>query len=170
MSLHYQSFHVWFSSKFPANRFWSIQSCLKSVDGQYVEEGWVDKTCKVCKEDTRGEPRQVDKFGRYVHVACLEKSNSGNFFTRLFSRWRGWFHGQKLDFPCPFFLICFVVYAYSNVWRRVAFMASFHKLQTPWREANLVFFSQWMLWSTKETSKYHIEYLFWNICIAKKNW
>lgn len=62
---------------------------LKSVDGQYVEEGWVDKTCKVCKKDTGGEPRQVDKFGRYVHVACLEKANSGNFFTRLFSRWRG---------------------------------------------------------------------------------
>ncbi len=56
------------------------------VDGQYVEEGWVDKTCKVCKKDTRGEARQVDKFGRYVHVACLEKSDSGNFFTRLFSR------------------------------------------------------------------------------------
>ncbi|CAK7339949.1 unnamed protein product [Dovyalis caffra] len=56
------------------------------VDGQYVEEGWVDKTCKVCKKDTRGEPRQVDKLGRYVHVACLEKANSGNFFTRLFSR------------------------------------------------------------------------------------
>ncbi|XWS56936.1 hypothetical protein CRYUN_Cryun09bG0128300 [Craigia yunnanensis] len=56
------------------------------VDGQYVEEGWVDKTCKVCKKDTRGEARQIDKFGRYVHVACLEKSNSGNFFTRLFSR------------------------------------------------------------------------------------
>ncbi|XVF81937.1 hypothetical protein PTKIN_Ptkin16aG0002500 [Pterospermum kingtungense] len=56
------------------------------VDGQYVEEGWVDKTCKVCKKDTRGEARQVDKFGRYVHVACLEKSNSGNFFTKLFSR------------------------------------------------------------------------------------
>ncbi|KAA8539501.1 hypothetical protein F0562_026193 [Nyssa sinensis] len=56
------------------------------VDGQYVEEGWVDKTCKVCKQDTRGEARQVDKFGRYVHVACLEKSNSGNFFTRLFTR------------------------------------------------------------------------------------
>ncbi|XVE90971.1 hypothetical protein DITRI_Ditri20bG0118300 [Diplodiscus trichospermus] len=56
------------------------------VDGEYVEEGWVDKTCKVCKKDTRGEARQVDKFGRYVHVACLEKSNSGNFFTRLFSR------------------------------------------------------------------------------------
>ncbi|KAK9284056.1 hypothetical protein L1049_012316 [Liquidambar formosana] len=30
------------------------------VDGQYVEEGWVDKTCKVCKKDTKGEPRQVD--------------------------------------------------------------------------------------------------------------
>ncbi|KAJ4720211.1 Potassium transporter [Melia azedarach] len=58
------------------------------VDGQYVEEGWVDKTCKVCKKDTGGEPRQVDKFGSYVHVACLEKSNSGNFFTRLFSRRR----------------------------------------------------------------------------------
>ncbi|XVF00376.1 hypothetical protein REPUB_Repub03eG0280200 [Reevesia pubescens] len=56
------------------------------VDGQYVEEGWIDKTCKVCKKETRGEERQVDKFGRYVHVACLDKPNSGNFFTRLFSR------------------------------------------------------------------------------------
>ncbi|PIN02551.1 hypothetical protein CDL12_24932 [Handroanthus impetiginosus] len=57
------------------------------VDGKYVEEGWVDKTCKICKKDTRGEPRQVDKFGRYVHVSCLEnKSSSGNFFTKLFSR------------------------------------------------------------------------------------
>ena len=55
------------------------------VDGDYVEEGWVDKTCKVCKKDTRGEPRQVDKAGRYVHVACLDKAKSGNFFTRLFS-------------------------------------------------------------------------------------
>ncbi|XP_050210553.1 uncharacterized protein LOC126660891 [Mercurialis annua] len=55
------------------------------VDGEYVEEGWVDKTCKVCKKDTRGEARQVDKLGRYVHVACLNKPNSGNFFTRLFS-------------------------------------------------------------------------------------
>ncbi|KAG1365637.1 hypothetical protein COCNU_12G006370 [Cocos nucifera] len=56
------------------------------VDGQYVEDGWVDKTCKVCKQDTRGEPRQVDNLGRYVHVACLEKSKSTNFFSRLFSR------------------------------------------------------------------------------------
>lgn len=57
------------------------------VDGQYVEEGWVDKTCKICKKDTKGEPRQVDKLGRYAHVACLENSkSSGNFFTRLFSR------------------------------------------------------------------------------------
>ncbi|XP_050387476.1 uncharacterized protein LOC126803779 [Argentina anserina] len=55
------------------------------VDGQYVEEGWVDKTCKVCRKDTGGEPRQVDKLGRYVHVACLGKPKSGNFFTRLFS-------------------------------------------------------------------------------------
>ncbi|KAL2526771.1 hypothetical protein Adt_11831 [Abeliophyllum distichum] len=56
------------------------------VDGQYVEEGWVDKTCKICKKDTKGEARQVDKLGRYVHVACLDKkSTSGNFFTRLFS-------------------------------------------------------------------------------------
>ncbi|KAK9742256.1 hypothetical protein RND81_03G159200 [Saponaria officinalis] len=55
------------------------------VDGQYVEEGWVDKTCKVCKKDTAGEARQVDKLGRYVHVACAEKQKSGNFFTRLFS-------------------------------------------------------------------------------------
>lgn len=55
------------------------------VDGEYVEEGWVDKTCKVCKKDTRNEPRQKDSLGRYVHVACLEKSKSGNIFTRLFS-------------------------------------------------------------------------------------
>ncbi|XP_057789572.1 uncharacterized protein LOC131006418 [Salvia miltiorrhiza] len=57
------------------------------VDGVYVEEGWVDKTCKVCKKDTKGEARQVDKLGRYVHVACLQKpSSSGNFFTKLFSK------------------------------------------------------------------------------------
>ncbi|KMT18907.1 hypothetical protein BVRB_2g030080 [Beta vulgaris subsp. vulgaris] len=56
------------------------------VDGQYVEEGWVDKTCKVCKKDTAGEARQVDKFGNYAHVACLEKRKSGNFFTNLFFR------------------------------------------------------------------------------------
>lgn len=60
---------------------------LSAVDGEYVEEGWVDKTCKICKKDTRGEARQVDNFGRYVHIACLDdKSKSGgNFFTRLFS-------------------------------------------------------------------------------------
>ncbi|XP_020598177.1 uncharacterized protein LOC110037802 [Phalaenopsis equestris] len=56
------------------------------VEGQYVEEGWVDKTCKICKTDTRGEPRQVDRFGKYVHVACLGKSKSNNFFFKLFSR------------------------------------------------------------------------------------
>ncbi|CAN6463247.1 unnamed protein product [Victoria cruziana] len=56
------------------------------VDGQYVEEGWVDKSCKVCKKDTRGEPRQVDRMGRYVHVACLDRSKSANFFSRLFSK------------------------------------------------------------------------------------
>ncbi|XP_047328684.1 uncharacterized protein LOC124932123 [Impatiens glandulifera] len=56
------------------------------VDGEYVEEGWVDKTCKVCKKDTNNEPRQVDKLGRYVHIACLNnKSQSPNFFTKLFS-------------------------------------------------------------------------------------
>ncbi|EPS65965.1 hypothetical protein M569_08817, partial [Genlisea aurea] len=43
------------------------------VEGQYVEEGWVDKTCRVCNKDTNGEARQKDKLGRYVHVACLEK-------------------------------------------------------------------------------------------------
>jgi hypothetical protein len=56
------------------------------VDGQYVEEGWVDKTCKICKKDTKGEARQVDKLGRYAHVSCLQNPPSGNFFTRLFSR------------------------------------------------------------------------------------
>lgn len=47
----------------------------------------MDKTCKICKKDTKGEARQVDKLGRYVHVSCLQNpSTSGNFFTRLFSR------------------------------------------------------------------------------------
>lgn len=58
-----------------------------SVDGEYVEEGWVDKRCKVCKKDTKGEARQVDKLGRYVHVACLQNPPpSGNFFTKLFGQ------------------------------------------------------------------------------------
>jgi hypothetical protein len=57
-----------------------------SVDGQYVEEGWVDKTCKICKKDTRGEPRQVDKLGRYAHVACLENPKPANFFAKIFAR------------------------------------------------------------------------------------
>lgn len=56
------------------------------VDGQYVEEGWVDKTCKICKKDTRGEPRQVDKLGRYAHVACLENPKPTNFFAKIFAR------------------------------------------------------------------------------------
>ncbi|BAB93184.1 unknown protein [Oryza sativa Japonica Group] len=56
------------------------------VDGEYVEEGWVDKTCKVCKKDTRGEPRQVDKLGRYAHVACLENPKPTNIFAKLFAR------------------------------------------------------------------------------------
>jgi hypothetical protein len=38
-----------------------MKMILNAVDGEYVEDGWVDKTCKVCKKDTRGEPRQVDK-------------------------------------------------------------------------------------------------------------
>jgi hypothetical protein len=59
---------------------------LNVVDGEYVEEGWVDKTCKVCKKDTRGEARQVDKLGRYMHVACAENSKSTNFFAKLFGR------------------------------------------------------------------------------------
>ncbi|XP_051138220.1 uncharacterized protein LOC127256309 [Andrographis paniculata] len=56
------------------------------VEGEYVEEGWVDKTCKICKKDTRGEARQVDKLGRYAHVACLQSNNnaSPNFFTKFF--------------------------------------------------------------------------------------
>lgn len=78
----FSSFSIRFNGYLMLNSF-----ILYSVDGQYVEEGWVDKTCKVCKKDTRGEARQVDQFGRYVHVACLEQqSKSGNFFTRLFAR------------------------------------------------------------------------------------
>jgi hypothetical protein len=56
------------------------------VEGEYVEEGWVDKTCKICKKDTSNEPRNVDAMGRYAHVACMKKDESGNFFTRLFGK------------------------------------------------------------------------------------
>ncbi|XP_057822396.2 uncharacterized protein LOC131034816 [Cryptomeria japonica] len=56
------------------------------VEGEYVEEGWVDKTCKICNKDTSQEPRSVDFMGRYAHVACLEKNKSGNFFSRLFGK------------------------------------------------------------------------------------
>jgi len=68
------------------------------VDGQYVEEGWVDKTCKICKKDTKGEARQVDKLGRYAHVSCLQNPPSGNFFTRLFSRW--WWSISQIIWMC----------------------------------------------------------------------
>jgi hypothetical protein len=57
-----------------------------AVDGAYTDEGWVDKTCRYCKKDTGGSPRQVDQMGRYAHVACAENASSGNFFTRLFGR------------------------------------------------------------------------------------
>ncbi|CAM6088602.1 unnamed protein product [Calypogeia fissa] len=56
------------------------------VVGDYVEDGWVDKTCRVCKKDTSKEPRTKDSLGRYAHVACLENEKPGNFFTRLFGR------------------------------------------------------------------------------------
>ncbi|KAJ4978451.1 hypothetical protein NE237_009231 [Protea cynaroides] len=61
------------------------------VDGEYVEEGWVDKTCKVCKKDTKGEPRQVDKLENqdivsYYGTATLcSSSKSGLFFRHLWS-------------------------------------------------------------------------------------
>ncbi|XP_068481531.1 uncharacterized protein [Phaseolus vulgaris] len=59
----------------------------RKIGGTYKDffKSYVDKTCKVCKKDTRGEERQVDNFGRYAHVACLQKSKSGNFFTKFFS-------------------------------------------------------------------------------------
>jgi len=58
------------------------------VVGDYVEEGWVDKTCRYCKKDTEGAPRTKDSLGRYAHVECAENPppETGNFFTRLFGR------------------------------------------------------------------------------------
>ena len=66
---------------------WLSFTRIIAVDGEYVEEGWVDKSCYICKKDTASEPRTVDKFGRYAHASCLDKSKSGNFFTRLFGNW-----------------------------------------------------------------------------------
>ncbi len=59
-----------------------------AVVGDYVEEGWVDKTCRYCKKDTEGAPRTKDSLGRYAHVECAENPppETGNFFTRLFGR------------------------------------------------------------------------------------
>lgn len=56
------------------------------VIGDYVDDGWVDKTCRVCKKDTSNDPRTKDSLGRYAHVACLENEKSGNFFSRLFGK------------------------------------------------------------------------------------
>ncbi|KAG6551626.1 hypothetical protein Mapa_006705 [Marchantia paleacea] len=56
------------------------------VIGDYVDDGWVDKKCRYCKKDTSNDARTVDKMGRYAHVACMEKANSGNFFSRLFGK------------------------------------------------------------------------------------
>jgi hypothetical protein len=50
-----------------------------------VDEGWVDKTCRYCKKDTKGSPRQVDASGRYAHVACAENAPKG-FFSKLFGK------------------------------------------------------------------------------------
>jgi hypothetical protein len=56
------------------------------VKGKYVEDGWVDKTCYICKKDTSGEPRQKDSWGRYAHVECAANKKQGGFFSKLFGK------------------------------------------------------------------------------------
>lgn len=57
------------------------------VQGEYTDEGWVDKTCRYCKKDTSNAPRQKDSSGRYAHIECAENAKArGNVFTRLFRR------------------------------------------------------------------------------------
>uniref|UniRef100_J3L5C5 GATA-type transcription activator N-terminal domain-containing protein n=1 Tax=Oryza brachyantha TaxID=4533 RepID=J3L5C5_ORYBR len=61
------------------------------VDGEYVEEGWVDKTCKVCKKDTRGEPRQVDKLGSLKNLNNIILSCVQFFHIK-------WYEGRRSTF------------------------------------------------------------------------
>jgi type II secretory pathway component PulF len=57
----------------------------------------------------------VDKLGRYAHVSCLQNPPSGNFFTRLFSRW--WWSISQIIWMCLLvtkLLLKFCVYFYRN--------------------------------------------------------
>ncbi|GAQ78001.1 hypothetical protein KFL_000060670 [Klebsormidium nitens] len=56
------------------------------VKGAYVEDGWVDKTCYICKKDTSSSPRQKDSWGRYAHVECAANKKQGGFLSKLFGK------------------------------------------------------------------------------------
>lgn len=85
-----------------------------------MEEGWVDKTCRVCKKDTSGGPRQKDKFGRYAHVACLEKSKSSNFFSRLFSwcKVSHFYLSTYSSFPFSIYIVTVCFHTYIMHWEQ----------------------------------------------------
>ena len=58
---------------------------LNAVDGVYVDEGWVDKTFRYCRKDTKDSPRQVDLSG-VMRMLLAPRIDPKGFFSKLFGK------------------------------------------------------------------------------------